>query len=1155
MDYAQLHCHTKYSIQDGIPSCEEYVNEIYRINTTNTQHHCKGFAVTDHGVVYAFPKMYHACNTGDEKAIKPVYGIEVYMCDDVNLNPNKDRFHLILLASTQKGLENLYKIASFAGLHPMKPKQKVYPIVDMKYMSTHGEGIICLTACVGGVVPQCIINGNIPKAEAYVDAFCNMFDEVYLEVQPHEFSEQLLVNHELVEISKRKGLPLVMTSDSHYISNKDKVYQDILKQMSHQKEFNTYNHLYSVEEMMGYCLTHNIPTTCIANTAVIFDKCCDVDIKPTKSFFPVFKCPDGYEEDSYLRYLCISELQKKIIDKKIQDPERYKNQLLYELEVICSKGFAGYFLILWDWFKWCREQGILLGPGRGSAAGCMISYVLNITKVDPIKNGFIFERFMSPLRMEPPDIDTDIPRGRRAEAIEHLLEVYGKDNVCQIITFSEYKLKNTVKAIMSSLGVSMEEQNATTKPIPDLLDGHEVTYDFIQEVHNDNSKYNLSIQEVGKIEKAYSTLQEVFEKYPAVYQGVTKLKGTIAHTGIHAGGVIISRYPLAGNVALIDGGNTAVLPLVQAEMADMDFLQLLKYDMLGLKNLDIIKMTMDLTGLGYDWYDSEDYSDEKVYEMLRSGETCDVFQFSSAQPTHMIASFNCHNIGDLTAVNAGNRPGPLEKNPDTGKSMVDTYEDVVKTGEVPKIHPDIDNILAPTNGCLWYQEQCISLGQVMAGYDLGGADSRIRKTLGKKKVDKIPEIRNEFIYGKKSLFNEEHKVIGISDEPSEWCVGAVNKGYDVKLAEKIFDEMAAFAKYSFNKSHSGCYSVLAYKDAWLSYHYPAEFAVANCTINQDQDAIMNTLTHAKRRGIKVLPPDINRSGINFTIDNGSIRYGLAAIKGLGDSVHKFLKRYKELDKEPFVSVSDFYKRIHDTKNNPYLKQVMNELQEQSGKKVNNPIKKDVEIALIMSGAFDGIEWYEGNRYTMLNEYAALRKENILKVCDKDMKFPVDERKYKRKHKLAGELFYMGGYISEHPLDPFPYEDISAKNDREPVKTTVLIRSITTKHTKTGKDYLQIEFVTKDDIIRKGNAFDDELVRNIRATLKKNSIATLKGSVSKMYNNVTIFGLKPIGVKKQEVVETEELEIKEQPVPNNVAVVLPHNIKPVDGVNYANWSGT
>lgn len=405
IEYAHLHCHTRYSIQDAIPTHKAYVDAIYEQNQNNTKYKCIGFAATDHGNIHGLTKMYDACNNPDhkERKTKALYGCEVYHCVDVDNNPNNDRFHLVLIAITQEGLSNLYQIASHAGTHIIHGRQKKFPVTDIQFMSKHGKGIVALTACIGGIVPQCILNGQDSDALKYIDTFANIFDEVYLEVQPYDFPEQLLVNDKLVDMAEQTGYELVMTSDSHYIDTNDYQYHNILKNMCHQKPFTTNSHLYSPDEMEEYCIRNGIPTECISNTAKIA-KMANVDPKPKdhRALLPVFPCPTGYDESSYLRKLSYEKLQERLIKNQISNPIKYLKQMTYELEIICNAGFAGYFLILWDWFEWCRQNGILMGPGRGSAAGSVVSYVLNITKVDPIKNGFFFERFLNKGRLEFP---------------------------------------------------------------------------------------------------------------------------------------------------------------------------------------------------------------------------------------------------------------------------------------------------------------------------------------------------------------------------------------------------------------------------------------------------------------------------------------------------------------------------------------------------------------------------------------------------------------------------------------------------------------------------------------------------------------------------------------------------------------------------------
>lgn len=705
---------------------------------------------------------------------------------------------------------------------------------------------------------------------------------------------------------------------------------------------------------------------------------------------------------------------------------------------------------------------------------------------------------------------------------------YGYNNVAQIITFGEYKLKNTIKAIMSFLGCPFQESNEITRDIPDLVDGHTVTYDLIEDValNPDNDKYaTMSEREKQGLKKNYDKLKDLFQKYPIVYAGVKNLAGTISSTGIHAGGVIVSNKPINEYGAIIDGGDTAVLPLIQFEMSDLDFWGWLKIDVLGLKTLDVIKETMDLAGLDYDWYDSEDYDDPAVYDMLRAGETTDVFQMSSYTPTSMLADFDVRDINGICAVNAGNRPGPLEKDSTTGKSMVDLYIERKKTGIIESWHPDIDPILKDTMGCIWYQEHCMSIGQIMAGYDLGGADLRIRKPLGKKLKKKIPEIRNEFIYGKQSEYDEDHNVTGIKDEPSQYCVGSLARGYTQELSEKIFESMEAFAKYAFNKSHSFCYGVIGYKTGYLSLHHPVEFAIANCTVNEDQESITATLSLAKKRKIDILPPDINHSKVGFSLDNGAIRYGLKAIKGIGSSVINFISEYKKLDPVPFKNFDDYYNRIHDS-NNSIVITLLNNLRTQTGKNSPNPMKKDVEVALILSGTFD---YCEPNRYKLLNHYLVnIKKEKEIKLMGEATPtvLPLNEKEYKRKVKLALEKYYMGAYISEHPLDPFPYADFESAQENEVIRTTGIVTGVISKLTKKGKEYLTIKFKTKDDIERTVNVFDSNLAVSLKGTIKKNQIIIVKGKVSKKYNNINASDVSPVAFKKQSI-DVEDIEIEDR----------------------------
>lgn len=410
-DFAHLHCHSIYSVQDAIPKPKDYVDAIYRYNSDpSSKYNCTGLAITDHGNIYALVKHYEACLNPDDKSriTKPIYGCEVYHCVDRSVEDmtQPHRYHLVLLAKNEIGLKNLYQIVSDGGINPYEGRTRNFPICDLVYMKGHGEGIIALTACIGGIVPKHILNGDEDGAKYYIQELKSIFDEVYLEVQPHSMPEQLIVNDALVRLSQETNTELVMTSDSHYIYETDNKYHDILKDMSHQKHFDNTAKLYEPEEMEAYCTIHNIPLSCITNTGVIANQC-NVDPKPKdhRGLLPIFDCPPGYDDNTYLRKKCLEGIKIKYEKGSISLEEipEILDSLFYELDVICGQGFASYFLILWDWFDWCRNNGILTGPGRGSAAGSIISYLLNITKLNPIRNGFVFARFMSPYRVEFPD--------------------------------------------------------------------------------------------------------------------------------------------------------------------------------------------------------------------------------------------------------------------------------------------------------------------------------------------------------------------------------------------------------------------------------------------------------------------------------------------------------------------------------------------------------------------------------------------------------------------------------------------------------------------------------------------------------------------------------------------------------------------------------
>ena len=593
---------------------------------------------------------------------------------------------------------------------------------------------------------------------------------------------------------------------------------------------------------------------------------------------------------------------------------------------------------------------------------------------------------------------------------------------------------------------------------------------------------------------------------------------------IHAGGVIISNEPLRNHLPIETGSNTAVLPIIQADMADVDFYKLLKIDALGLRTLDQIKDAMDLIGLGWDWYDSEDVSDKKVFKMLRDGDTVNIFQMAGQGAIKLLHDYNVNKFEDLVAVNASNRPGPLSKNKETGLSMADMYAERKRTGDVPELDERIDWITEETYGCILFQEDCMRLGQVMAGYNLGGADSRIRKPLGKKKLSMIPEIRNEFIYGKKSIYEgmgKDKKVVGISEENSDWCIGAINNNFDEKLAKDIFDIMEEFCKYAFNKSHSVAYGLLGYKTAFLSLHHPVQWALGCLKNLDDSEKISATLQQCRRRGIEVLPPSINDSIAGFSSSKeNEIRYGFIAIKNVGlSAINYILDIRKKVGK--FNSFKEFYNEMHSKEN---INLFANNYTSSGSKKC--PVDMKVETSLILSGCFDEIN---SNRHELYNEYIKIKKTNkeLLNVASYS---DVDKFKY--------EFDYLGDFISSNPADGLPYTDLSTCKMNTKVTTSGIVISSEIKYTKNSKQFLAAILKDKNGTLFRVNLFS-KAFHKFKNQFLEGSVLTFTGKYNNIFKNISVDTSKKVSdIKESTKKYNNNIEIKEAPkVSNNFDFTL------------------
>lgn len=1151
MRFAALHNHTVHSIKDAIAHPKDYVNFIHKYNETQTEHEIVALAITEHGNMFSTVLAHEACTTPRKsdklkKTIKPIYGNEIYHVDNLKtsvITKASDLNHLVLLAKDDEGYSNLCRITTNAGMNKRKPSnrsQKEFQITDIEFMKSHGKGVIALSACYAGKLGQLITEDKMDEAKAFIRLMEEIFDEFYLEIQPHDtFEEQMNINYKLLELHKELGTKLVITSDAHYVVSEDRQYHDVMKQIDGMEGFTTDNHFWTPDELAAWCNVYGFPLECIENTALISDMCtADITPKDRKGLMPDFPCPKGYNDKSYLNTKVYQGLLKRIDANPKIDFKEYSKRLTRELEVICNAGFASYFLILWDWVKFCESKKIPIGPGRGSAAGSLVAYCLRITNIDPIKNELYFDRFLNEERLDEPDVDTDLSKTHRRESIQYFIDKYGKDHVCQIVTFGQYKLKNTIKALLTAeRGFTSEFQNSITKKIPDKLGDYPVTYKTIMDIHDNPEDFaeDLTDKEMKAAAEAYNKLQEVFKDYPEVKMALERLFGAYSQTGIHAGGVIISSKPIRDHVPLMAGSGTAVLPVCQTDMHGVSFCRFLKIDCLGLKTLSQISVAMEIIGLDNDWYFSEDTYDEKVYAHLREGNTTNVFQMYKHVPTKMIKDFNVEDLDGLSAVNAGNRPGPLAKD-DTGLSMVDRYTQAVKYDEIDALHQLIDPILEPTKGQIWFQEQCMALGQVMAGYTLGSADLRIRKIIAKRLLDKIPEVKNEFVYGKKSIYDEDGKVIGISDEDSPLCVGSIRNGFSEELAIKVFEWMEAFASYAFNRSHSTAYALVAYKTAWLLYYYPVEWSIACLTLDSKDGgdrakiSILNTFNYCKKKEIRLLPPDINRSDLAFTLDydienKKAIRFGLLGINGVGEKVIGMLMKIREIDGE-FESFEDFFNRTCNPKLNTTLMNIclkddeFSKIDKNGIRKAQNPFSMRNIVPLILCGAFDNIN---DNRFETLNLYYDLKKDKA--------KERMKPEEYTLKEKLKLELDLLGYYVSQHPLDgpEFPYVDLDHCIDNERVKIAGILKEATTANTKKGTKYYKLKIEVRDGSVINVNIFDSaygknkNMIKGLYSNKAKegHEILIIEGKWSKQYSNINASNVLKVRAQEEQIEEVIE----------------------------------
>mgnify|MGYP001095997777 FL=1 len=958
MEFTHLHVHTEYSLLDGSSKIKEITSRAKELGM-------KSLAITDHGVMYGVIDFYKAAK---EVGIKPILGCEVYVAPgsrfDKQPGESESRYyHLVLLAENNTGYKNLMKIVSRGFTEGFYYK----PRVDYEVLEQFHEGIIALSACLAGEVQRYLARGMYEAGCEAAKRYEGIFGKgnFFLELQDHGIPEQKYVNPQLIRMSQELGIDLVCTNDVHYTYAKDADAHDILLCIQTGKKVTDENrmrydggqyYLKSPEEMAE--LFPYVPQA-LENTCKIAERC-NVEIEFGVTKVPHFEVPQGFDSWTYLNHLCNEGMKRRYPDAD----EEKKKRLEYELSVIHKMGYVDYFLIVWDYINYAKTHGIAVGPGRGSAAGSIVSYCLGITDIDPIKYSLIFERFLNPERVSMPDIDVDFCYERRQEVIDYVVEKYGKDCVVQIVTFGTMAARAVIKDVGRVLDLPYAMVDNIAKMVPREIG---ITID-------------KAIQENPDLRNAYENDAQVHD----LIDKSKRLEGLPRHASMHAAGVLISQKAVDEYVPVATGADGAVV--AQFVMTTLEELGLLKMDFLGLRTLTVIQDAEKLARKKNPEFsiDNINYEDKNVYDMISTGKCEGIFQLESAGMKNFMKELKPQSIEDLIAGISLYRPGPMDFIPQYIKGKNNP-------GDITYDCPMLEPILKPTYGCIVYQEQVMQIVRDLAGYSLGRSDL-VRRAMSKKKTSVMEKERQNFIYG----------------NPEENVPGCISNGIDEKTANKIYDDMIDFAKYAFNKSHAACYAVVAYQTAYLKTYYPVEFMAALMTsVVDNTDKVAGYIYACRQMNIQMLPPDVNTSDMEFSVEDNAIRFGLSAVKSLGRPTIKAI--IDERNKSRFTSMQDFISRLYTDLN-----------------------KRTLEN-LIKSGAFDT---FGNNRRQMMSVYARMLDNeakqgkdaisgqmSLFDLVDEseksqfEIKMP-DVSEYTKEDILAFEKEVLGVYVSGHPLDEY-----------------------------------------------------------------------------------------------------------------------------------------
>lgn len=1111
-DFVHLHLHTEYSLLDGSGKIKKLMSQAKDLGM-------KSIAITDHGVMYGLVDFFKAA---EENGIKAILGCEVYVVAKSRhiKQPDKENatHHLVLLVKNEIGYENLMKIVSVASIEGFYYK----PRIDHDYLREHSEGLIALSACLGGEVQSYLLKENYEKAKDVALLYKDIFkDGFYIELQNHGMEEQQKVNELNIKLSEETGIPLVATNDVHYIKREDSKSHDVLMCIQTAKTIDDPNrrrypsdqfYLKSAEEMWD--MFSYIPEA-LENTVKIAEEC-NFEYKFHESKLPRFPLEEGQDPYEYLKDTCYKGLIERyevfdsLIEKELnyeevnkivdnsKEAKEYVDRLEYELGVINQMGYVDYFLIVWDFIKFSYDNGIPTGPGRGSAAGSIVAYTLGITKIDPIKYSLIFERFLNPERVSMPDIDSDFCYERRQEVIDYVVDKYGKECVSQIITFGTMAARLCIRDVGRAMNYSYTEVDKIAKMIPTML--------------------GITIEKALDINPELKAAYDGDERVKNLIDVSMDLEGLPRHSSTHAAGVVIASKPLVEYVPLQKNDEMIV---TQFGMTTLEELGLLKMDFLGLRTLtvmnDAINMVKENRGIDID-LDKIDMEDQEVYKMIGEGNTAGVFQLESAGMTSFMKELKPDSLEDIIAGISLYRPGPMAEIP--------RYIECKRNPDKVKYEtPELEEILNVTYGVMVYQEQVMEIVRKLAGYSMGRSDM-VRRAMSKKKHKVMEEERKNFIHG----IVENGEVV---------VPGCIRNGISEEIANKIFDNMMDFASYAFNKSHAAAYAVVGYQTAYLMKYYPVEMLAAMMnSIMGISEKVAHYIGIAESLGIQVLPPDINESYSKFTVNGDKIRFGLSAVRNVGSNVVEGIVKARK-NRGKFESLVDFINKMEPSSLN----------------------KRAVEC-LIKAGAMDGFKVFRSKMLAvhekLIENISSDKRRNIdgqislfgatEELKNPEVRYP-EIKEFDKRNLLAMEKEMTGLYITGHPLDDY-VKSLKVQTTNEISEVYSSSETLDTNETD--------EIITGIEIFNKGNSLHDNdrvifggILSSVNQKITRNNaimafltLEDLTGSIEVIVFPKTLESVKPLCVTDSLVVVKGRLSIKEDEAPKLIC----ESIEPLEKIN-------